>query len=226
MTTSAIPPSTAGGIDDMPTKAFHYRMSAFVGGGQFIDGYILGVIAIGLVLMPADFGLTPTWKGLIGASALIGLFVGGIVFGWVTDLIGRKNLYTIDLLVFLVGSVAQFFVDTPLQLFLVRLVMGIAIGADYAVGPTYLAEFLPKRTRGHVLGSLVGMWTLGYVISLAVGVVGHDWGPGAWRWVLASSAIPAAIVLVLRLGSPESPRWLVSKGRLEEAEAICKKYLG
>src|SRR6185369_8886626 len=138
MTDQAIAPPPASGIDDAPTKAFHIRMSAFVGGGQFIDGYILGVIAIGLVLMPSDFGLTPLWKGLIGASALIGIFVGGIFFGWVTDLIGRKNLYTIDLLVFLVGSLAQFFVETPAQLFTVRLIMGIAIGADYAVGPTYL----------------------------------------------------------------------------------------
>jgi putative MFS transporter len=201
-------------------------MSAFVGGGQFIDGYILGVIAIAMTLMPASFGLTPLWKGLVGASALIGIFVGGIAFGWVTDLIGRKNLYTIDLMVFFLGSIAQFFVETPGQLFVVRLVMGIAIGADYAVGPTYLSEFVPRMARGHILGSLVGMWTLGYVISLAVGVIGKGWGPDGWRWVLASSAVPAAIVMVLRLGSPESPRWLVSKGRLEEAAAICQKYLG
>jgi len=213
-------------IDDAPVRGFHFRMSAFVGGGQFIDGYILGVIAIGMVLIPADFGLTLLWKGLIGASALVGIFVGGIAFGWVTDLVGRKNLYTIDLVVFFAGSIAQFFVQEPWQLFAVRLVMGIAIGADYAVGPTYLAEFVPRKIRGRILGSLVGMWTLGYVISLAIGVLGKNWGPDAWRWVLASSAVPAAIVMVLRLGSPESPRWLVLKGRIKEAEEVCRKYLG
>lgn len=225
MTSAATPPIRTG-IDDAPVRPFHYRMSAFVGGGQFIDGYILGVIAIGMTLIPPGFGLNSWWKGLIGASALIGIFVGGIVFGWVTDLIGRKNLYTIDLLVFFLGSIAQFFVETPWQLFVVRLIMGIAIGADYAVGPTYLAEFVPRKVRGPILGTLVGMWTLGYVISLAIGVIGKGWGPDAWRWVLASSAVPAAIVMILRLGSPESPRWLVSKGRLDEAGEICRKYLG
>src|SRR5262249_40754067 len=225
MATPPTPPTTTG-IDDAPLRPFHYRMSAFVGGGQFIDGYILGVIAIVFVLMPASFGITPLWKGLVGASALIGLFVGGITFGWITDLIGRKRLYTVDLVVFIAGSIAQFFVQTPWQLFVVRLVMGIAIGADYAVGPSYLSEFVPRRVRGRILGTLVGMWTLGYVISLAVGVLGRGWGPDAWRWVLASSAGPAPAALLLRVGSPESPRWLVSKGRLAEADAICRRYLG
>jgi MFS transporter, putative metabolite transport protein len=213
-------------IDDAPTRAFHLRMSAFVGGGQFIDGYILGVVAIALVLMPSSFGLTPVWKGLIGSSALIGTFAGSLIFGWVADHVGRKALYTTDLTIFLVGSVAQFFVVNPWQLFSIRLVVGIAIGIDYAVGPTYLAEFAPRRSRGRLLGSLVGMWTIGYSASLLVGVVGAHWGHGAWRWVLASSAIPAVIVMVLRIGSPESPRWLVRKGRLDEAQAICTKYIG
>jgi MFS transporter, putative metabolite transport protein len=215
-----------GSIDETATRGFHLRMSAFVGGGQFIDGYILGVVAIALVIMPAGFGLTPVWKGLIGSSALIGTFIGSIIFGWLADHVGRKNLYTMDLSVFLAGSVLQFFVVNPWQLFTVRLVVGIAIGVDYAVGPTYLAEFAPRRSRGRLLGSLAGMWAIGYSASLAVGVIGAHWGHGAWRWVLASSAIPAVVVLVLRIGSPESPRWLVRKGRLEEARAVCRKYIG
>src|SRR6185437_1269836 len=107
-------------IDEAPTRAFHLRMSAFVGGGQFIDGYILGVVAIALVLMPSSFGLTPVWKGLIGSSALIGTFAGSLIFGWVADHVGRKALYTTDLTIFLVGSVAQFFVVNPWQLFSIR----------------------------------------------------------------------------------------------------------
>jgi MFS transporter, putative metabolite transport protein len=141
---------TRQSIDEAVTRAFHFRMSAFVGGGQFIDGYILGVIAIALVLIPSNFGLTPVWKGLIGSSALIGTFAGSLVFGWVADHIGRKALYTADLSIFLIGSVAQFFVVNPWQLFSIRLVVGIAIGIDYAVGPTYLAEFAPRRSRGRL----------------------------------------------------------------------------
>jgi MFS transporter, putative metabolite transport protein len=226
MTLHATPTAETTGIDDAPLRPFHLRMSVFAGGGQFVDGYILGVIAIALVLMPASFGLTPVWMGLIGASALIGLFVGGIACGWITDLIGRRALYTIDLGVFLVGSVAQFFVTSPAELFAIRVVLGLAIGADYAVGPTYLAEFVPRVPRGRLLGSLVGMFFVGYILSLGVGVLGRGWGPDGWRWVLASSAVPAAILLLLRLGSPESPRWLAGKGRMDEALDICRRYIG
>ena len=215
---------TAGAIDSMPWRPFHFKLTAFVGGGQFLDGYILGVIAIGFFLMPPEFGLTPFWRGMIGASALMGLFVGAIIGGWLTDRFGRVPLYTIDLVVFLVGSIAQLFVETMTQLFVVRLFLGLAIGVDYAVGPAYLAEFLPKKGRGRVLGGgLVFMWDIGFSLSLFVGVIGKVWGPEAWKWVLASSAIPALIVLILRIGSPESPRWLLLKGRLEEVptRSIC-----
>jgi putative MFS transporter len=215
-----------GSIDEAPTHRFHLRIAAFVGGGQFVDGYIQGVIAIALVIMPANFGLTPIWKGWIGASALIGTAFGAMLFGWISDHIGRKSLYTLDLTIFLAGSIAQFFVANVWQLFVIRLVVGLAIGVDYAVGPSYLAEFVPRKSRGRLLGALSGMWTLGYSASLLVGVIGANWGHGAWRWVLASSALPAIVVLVLRIGSPESPRWLVRKGRLAEAEAICQKYIG
>lgn len=213
-------------IDEAPTRGFHLRMTAFVGGGQFVDGYIQGVIAIALVMLPATWDLTPFWKGALGSSALIGTFFGSIMFGWISDHIGRKTLYTVDLSIFLAGSIAQFFVANVWQLFIIRLIVGLAIGIDYAVGPSYLAEFTPRRSRGRLLGSLCGMWTIGYSASLLVGVIGSHWSGDAWRWVLASSAIPAIVVLVLRIGSPESPRWLVRKGRLAEAEAICKKYIG
>jgi MFS transporter, putative metabolite transport protein len=223
---SAADTSVQGSIDEAPTRGFHLRMAAFVGGGQFVDGYIQGVVAIALVLLPATWDLTPFWKGAIGSSALIGTFFGSIMFGWISDHIGRKTLYTVDLSIFVAGSIAQFFVVNVWQLFLIRLVIGLAIGVDYAVGPSYLAEFTPRRSRGRLLGSLCGMWTIGYSASLLVGVIGANWSHGAWRWVLASSAVPALVVLALRIGSPESPRWLVRKGRLEEAEAICRKYIG
>lgn len=218
--------SVPASIDEAPTRNFHLRMTAFVGGGQFVDGYIQGVIAIALVLLPATWHLTPFWKGALGSSALIGTFFGSIMFGWISDHIGRKALYTVDLSIFVAGSIAQFFVVNVWQLFIIRLLVGLAIGVDYAVGPSYLAEFTPRRSRGRLLGSLCGMWTIGYSVSLLVGIIGSHWSGGAWRWVLASSAIPALLVLALRIGSPESPRWLVRKGRIEEAEAICRKYIG
>ncbi len=147
------------------------------------------------------------------------------MFGWVTDLVGRQVMYVIDLLVFVVCSALQFFVEGPWQLFILRLLMGIAIGADYAIGPALLAEFVPRRQRGPLLASLNAVWTVGFVAAYVVGYFMQDIGPEAWRWMLASSAAPAVLVLFLRLGTPESPRWLMSKGRVEEARQVVREYI-
>ncbi len=212
-------------IDDAPLKGFHLRVTAYTTGGFFCDGYILGIIGIALSLLGPQLGLGPLWSGLIGASALIGIFIGGIVFGWVTDLVGRQKMYVADLILFIIGSILQFFVNEPWQLFILRLVMGIAIGADYAIGPALLAEFVPRRQRGPLLASLNAVWTVGFVVAYLVGDALQGLGHDSWRWMLASSAVPAFVVLLLRIGTPESPRWLLGKGRVEEARDIIREYV-
>ncbi|MFZ3561869.1 MFS transporter [Streptomyces sp. BH055] len=212
-------------MDTARPTSFHYRIAVFSAGGMLIDGYILGVLTIALPLLPASFGMTPLWEGLVGSSALIGLFLGALTLGPLADRIGRKKLYTLDLVLFLVASVAQFFLQDAMQLFLVRLVAGLAIGADYAVSPTYLAEFLPTKLRGPLLSSLAAIWRIGFLAAVVVGFLLQDAGPDAWRWILASSAVPCAIIAALRIGVPESPRWLVQQGRHDEAGAIVRKHI-
>lgn len=212
-------------IDEAPLNGFHVRVAAYTTGGLFIDGYILGMIGIALAQLGPQLGLGAVWTGLIGASALAGIFFGAPLFGWITDRVGRQTMYVADLLVFLIASVLQFFVEGPLALFLLRLVMGLAIGADYAIGGALLSEFLPKRQRGRLLACLNAVFTVGFVAAYVVGYFLQDLGPEAWRWMLASSAVPTAIVLAMRLGTPESPRWLLSKGRVDEARRVVKEYI-
>jgi len=218
--------ATSVSMDDVALNKFHLRVTAYTTGGMFCDGYILGIIGFALALMGSQLHLNAVWNGLLGASALIGIFFGSLVFGWITDRIGRQVVYTLDLAFFIVGSILQFFVSNAVELFILRLIMGFAVGADYALGPALLAEFVPRKQRGPILASLNAVWTLGYVVSVVVGYGIQGLGPNAWRWMLASSAIPAIIVLFLRLGTPESPRWLISKGRVEEARRIVKQYIG
>lgn len=85
---------------------------------------------------------------------------------------------------------------------------------------------MPRRRRGRLLSSLNATWTVGFVAAYGVGFVLQSFGDDTWRWLLASSAVPAFITLLLRLGTPESPRWLVSRGRHDEARAIVHKYFG
>ncbi|AZU62621.1 hypothetical protein CHR53_15855 [Neobacillus mesonae] len=214
-------------LDEAPLNSFHKRVVAFTTGGMFCDGYILGMIGYAMVLLGPQMNLTPFWYGMIGSSALIGIFIGSLLCGWLTDRIGRKLAFTIDLILMLVLSISQFFVTDPTQLFIVRLLLGIAIGAEYAIGAALMAEFLPKKQRGSLLACLNAVWTLGFVVSVIAGYFMLKMGGDTiWRWMLASSSIPAFIVLILRWGAPESPRWLINKGRREEAENIVKKYIG
>lgn len=213
-------------MEESPFKRFHGYIAACTIGGPIVDGYILGIVAIALAQMTTDLSLSATWQGLIGAGALIGLFIGGIAIGWVADLIGRRVMYTIDLGVFVVASVAHLWVDEPWAILVLRIILGIAVGADYPIATTLLAEFIPRKQRGSFLAILSAGWWAGYMLAFAVGYFISEMGAGSWRWALASSAIPAVIILVLRLGMPESPVWLASKGRAEEALAIVRKHIG
>ncbi|WP_307857021.1 MFS transporter [Pseudarthrobacter albicanus] len=215
------PPATP----DPGKRRFLYKLSGVIAGGMFIDGFILGGIGLVMPALTADLGLSFAWQGLIGASALIGIFLGGPLGGYLADKIGRKPMFTIDLAIFLAGSAAQFFVAEAWQLFVIRLVMGMAIGADYAIGWPLLAEFSPARMRGKLLAFQEVAWYIGYLVSYAVGYYMSSVFTADWRIILGMSTVPSLIVFLLRLGTPESPRWLMSKGRVQEGLAIAEKYM-
>lgn len=215
-------------IDDAPLNKFHMRITALTFGANFSDGYSLGIIGIVLTLIGPQMKLNSVWTGLLGASALLGLFFGSLLLGGLADKVGRQKIFITNFLIVTVFSFLQFFVNSPEMLFIIRICIGLALGGDYAVGSTLLAEFAPKKYRGLLMGSLNVLWTFGYVAATFVGYYLQKYGNPSnnWRWMLVSGAIPAAIVLILRIGTPESPRWLISKGRAEEARNIVTKYLG
>lgn len=208
-----------------PTRT-HWLITMYAGGGEFCDGYILSIIGVALPLITATFHLSGVGAGLIGSASLLGMFVGGLIFGQVTDRIGRQKVYLADIAAFIVLSVLQLFANEPWQLVVLRFCMGIAIGADFAIAGTIASEFAPQKARGPLLVVMVTMWSVGAACAYIVGWAMVGGGTGMWRWMLASSAIPALLILLLRIGTPESPRWLLSKGRVEEAAAVVKQMLG
>jgi putative MFS transporter len=169
--------------------------------------------------------VTSLWEQWISASVLIGTFFGGIGLGYVTDRIGRKPMFTIDLSVFLGCAVLMFFVASPWQVFALGVVMGLAVGADYSIGSPLLGEFVHAKKRGNYLGLLEISWNVGYVVAYLIGYLINTYESGSWRFILGASAVPALICLFMRHGLPESPRWLISKGRKAEALAIVRNSM-
>ncbi|MGF9660715.1 MFS transporter [Arthrobacter crystallopoietes] len=206
-------------------RRFLAKLGLVIGGGMFIDGFILGGIGVVMPAITDELKLSAAWQGLIGASALIGIFFGGPLGGYLADKVGRRPMFICTLGIFVIGSAAQFFVGDAMSLFLVRLLMGMAIGADYAIGWPLLAEFAPARLRGKLMAVQEVAWYVGYLASYALGYALASTASVDWQIVLGLSTIPSVIVFLMRLSIPESPRWLMSKGRTREAAELAALYM-
>jgi MFS transporter, putative metabolite transport protein len=213
-------------------RRFMRRLIAVLIGGMFLDGYILGIIGPVTGEMTADLGLSDLWMGLIAAGPLFGIFIGSPLGGWATDKWGRKPLFLVDMALFVIASglqffagAAQFFVASAVQLFVIRLLMGVAIGGEYSIGWPLMSEFAPARLRGRLLGVTVIAWYVGFMVAFIVGTVLVDMTDLSWRVILGSSTLIAVVLFIARLGLPESPRWLWNQGRREEARGIAHRYM-
>ncbi len=212
--------------DDAPLRWFHLRMALASSGGEFSDGFGLGIIGISLAGAATQLGLTPVWIGLLGGASLAGLFAGALLTGPVADRIGRRPFFAYNMAVLGVLCILQAFISSRTQLLTLRLAIGFLVGTDYVVNKALLTEFSPGRIRGRILGSLAIAWAAGYACAYFVGFALAGVDPASWRWMLLSSAVPCLLVLPLRLTTPESPLWLMNHGCGEAALRIVHAKLG
>lgn len=212
--------------DDAPLRLFHLRVAVASSGGVFSDGYGLGIIGISLSLAAPQLGLNPVWMGLLGGASLLGLFAGALLTGPAADRFGRRPIFAYNMAILAGLSLLQGFTDSAPMLLALRLAIGYLLGTDYVVGKALLTEFTPRRLRGRILGSLSVAWAGGYACAYFVGFALSNGGPQAWRWMLITSAVPCLLVLPLRITVPESPLWLMNRGRRDLAAAIVHDKLG
>lgn len=205
---------------------FLRRVNITCAWGEGVDGFDLGILSVTLPLIVVGLGMSSFEAGLIAASSLIGIFIGAPLVGLLTDKFGRRTLFMIDLVLFVALGALQAVVTEPWQLFVVRVLLGVAIGAEYSLGGSMLAEFVPAHGRGRRVAAMIVCWYGGYLIAVVTGFALVELAGMSWRWVLATSVIPAIVTLILRVGLPESPRWLMNHGRPEQARAIVERYLG
>jgi SP family sugar:H+ symporter-like MFS transporter len=210
--------------------------------GGFLFGYDSGAVNGTQPGLTAAFDLVPgsfspsNGLGFTVASLLIGCFIGAFFAGRLADLFGRRNVMRIAALFFLVGALVQGFSHDHLLFVLARIVGGMAVGAASVLSPAYISEVAPASIRGRmttvqqimIITGLTGAFLVNYFLAAAAGVSTEKFWLGleAWRWMYVMQAIPAAIFLVALFFIPESPRYLVSKGRDETATNVLTSLFG
>jgi putative MFS transporter len=212
--------------DETPLRWFHLRVAFASVGGVFSDGFGLGIIGISLGYASVQLALDPVWMGLLGGASLLGLFAGSLLTGPAADRFGRRPIYAYNMAVLGALSLLQGFVRSSGELLVLRLAIGFLLGTDYVVSKALLTEFIPRRLRGRVLGSLSIAWAGGYASAYLVAFALGDSHAENWRWMLLASAIPCLLVLPLRLTMPESPLWLATHGRSVDAARVVHDALG
>ncbi|MEG0476405.1 MAG: MFS transporter [Raoultibacter sp.] len=212
-------------LDDVAMTPFLRKITFFSSGGSFLDGYVLSLIGVALTQIVPQFNLSSEWSAAIGAAVLLGIFVGTIVGGYLTDLIGRKKMFIIDVIAIGVFSLLSVFCSSPLELVLARFFIGVFIGADYPIATSLIAEFTPKKHRAISMGMVSAAWYLGATVAAGVGYALYGLENG-WQWMLGSAVIPCIFLLIGRHDIPESPMWLAQKGRVAEAEEITHRVFG
>ena len=188
----------------------------------FMTGYVIpGLVKAGLLanVSVAIF----TGPALFVASTFTGLFIGTFVFGFVADKYGRRMIFTWSMLWYCAATLIMAFQDTGFTVCLWRLIAGIGIGVELVTIDTYIAELVPRAIRGRAFAI---NQTIQFAVVPIVAFVAYElvpqqpFGLDGWRWVVLLGSVGALFVWVLRRNVPESPRWLIQQGRLDEAEAI------
>lgn len=217
--------ATTSTIDNASMTPFLRKITFFSSGGSFLDGYVLSLIGVALTQLTPQLGLASDQVSAIGAAALVGILLGSLGGGYLTDLIGRRAMFIIDVIAIALFSVLGMFAQESLQLIASRFFIGLFIGADYPIATSLIAEFTPQKHRALGMGIVSASWYLGATAASFVGWALFPFDDG-WKWMLGSAVIPCVVLLIGRHDIPESPRWLMQKGRKDEARAVMDKVFG
>lgn len=211
-------------MDDLSTNRFHMLITLLSGMGVFLEGYDFTNIASALIFLVPYFKLTALLTSLLSISTYVGTLIGALVIGYLADLVGRKRMYVLDIVLYIVFALTSGLSVNYLMLFLSRIGLGFGIGADQAISFSIIGETAPKRSRGRLNAFTWVLWTIASLLTYVISFVLYPFfGYQTWRVLFLLSVIPGIIVVVGRAGIPETPRFLLSQGRIEDAIKSASK---
>ena len=220
--------TVADRLDPLPVGRFHRRLLLLSGLGWLFDSMDTGLVSFALARLKSEWSLSGDQVALAGSVGLLGMLVGGAYGGRLADRYGRKAVFQWTLLLFSVSTGLCGFAWSFESLLVLRFLVGVGLGGELPVAAALVSEFAPAAQRGRLVVLLESFWAFGWAAAAIVAdlLARYAQAHGAaypWRVAFFVGALPALYVFVLRRALPESPRYLMAKGRGEEAEAIVRQ---
>ena len=189
--------------------------------GGLLSGYDTGIISGALLFINDSWNLTDYMQGILVSSVLIGAVIGAATNGILADIFGRKKIIIATAIIFIIGSIACAFAPNIIILILSRIFVGFAVGIVNFVVPLYLSEVSPKNLRGTLVSLYQCAITSGILFSYLINAT-FAHAVYNWRWMLFAGVVPGLVLLIGMLFLHDTPRWLVIKGRDNEAKEVLQ----
>lgn len=226
MSTATAPITGTQIIQNLPWKWGVQGKVFIIGGlGFMFDAWDVLLNAFLFPLLAKDWSLSISQLGWLGTTNLIGMAIGAILLGGLADIIGRKKVFTYCLLFFAILSVLSAGAPNYEIFMLLRFLAGVGLGACIPVDYALVGEFTPAKVRGRVLTAMDAWWPVGGTLCGLVAAFLTAQGIQNWRLLLLFMVLPALLVVWVRRGIPESPMYLLRRGREEEAREIIDRLV-
>lgn len=215
-------------LDAAPWRPVHTRIAGALGIGWALDAFEVQIIGSVIPSIAAEFDLSKDEQIAVFVVWFVGIGIGATLFGFLADRVGRRRLFVATLLLYSIAALLTAASPNYAVFMVFRFLTGLGVGGEYSAVASAISEFMPARIRGRTNALVMNFWSLGGIAAGLVGIlfVSALLGERGWRLALLFGAISAAYGLYARRLIPESPRWLASQGRLEEANAVIEQITG
>lgn len=208
-------------LERLPITKQVFWARNIIGAATFFDGYTVIAIAYAMPVLAKEWSLSGAQIGMILSAGYLGQLFGALIFGWLAEKLGRMKVLTFTILLFVSMDVACLFASGAAMMIAFRFIQGIGTGGEVPVASAYINELIGSKKRGKFFLLYEVMFLLGLV---GAGIIGYFLVPiYGWQAMFAVGVVPAMLLIPLRFFLFESPRWLASKGRLDEADRIVTR---
>ena len=211
----------------VPMTRMQWRIWLLATAGKFFEGLVVFMTGVALPLMVLEFGLGPAEKGVVGAASLAGILIGATALGGLADRFGRKRMFIVEMIIFVVFLIALSLSPSYPWLVVFLFGVGLALGCDYPTAHLVISESIPTKDRGKLVLSAFGFQAVGALAGTAIGylILANLQDVTAWRWMYATAILPAVLVIIGRFFISDSGHWLLAHGKTEKAEKELMRLL-